>query len=48
MPGKYRWQCNSPVAILYQIYDKTQFHMVKLIDNAFDHSELCLVLSAEE
>ena len=46
--SKYWWPCNSPVAILCQIYDKTQFHMVKGIDNAFDHMELCFVLSAEE
>ena len=36
------------IAILCQIDDKTQFHMVKGIDNAFDHVELCFVLSAEE
>ena len=38
---------NSPVATLCQIYDQTQFHMVKGIDNAFDHMELCFALSAE-
>ena len=31
-----------------QIYDKTQFHMVKNIINAFDHMELCFVLQTEE
>ena len=46
--SKYWWQCNSPVATLCQRYNKTQFHMVKGIDNAFDHMELCLVLSVEE
>ena len=30
-----------------QIEDLTKFHMVKGIDNAFDHMELCLVLQAE-
>ena len=29
------------------MYDQTQFHMVKGIDNAFDHMELCFVLSGE-
>ena len=29
---------------IYQINDKTQFHMVKGIDNAFDHMEMCFVL----
>ena len=29
------------------MYDQTQFHMVKGIDNAFDHMELCFVLVAE-
>ena len=30
MPSsKYWWPWNSPVAILCQIYDQTQFHMVK-------------------
>ena len=48
MPSsKYWWPWNSPVAILCQIYDQTQFHMVKDIDNAFDRMELCFVLSAE-
>ena len=28
-----------------QINDQTKFHMVKGIDNAFDHIELCFVLS---
>ena len=46
--SKYWWPCTSPVAILCQIYDKTQFHMVKGIDNAFDHMELCFVLSGEK
>ena len=27
-----------------QISDHTKFHMVKGIDNAFDHMELCLIL----
>ena len=27
-----------------QISDQTQFHMVKGIDNAFDHMEMCFVL----
>ena len=27
-----------------QIYDQIKFHMVKGIDNAFDHMELCFVL----
>ena len=46
--SKYWWQCNNPVATLFQLYDQTQFHMVKGIDNAFDHMELCFVLSGEE
>ena len=29
------------------MYDQTQFHMVKGIDNAFGHMQLCFVLSAE-
>ena len=28
-----------------QIYDQTKSNMVKGIDNAFDHMELCLVLN---
>ena len=39
---------NSPVTTHCQIYDKTKFHMVKSIDNAFDHMELCFVLKTEE
>ena len=27
------------------LYDKTQFHMVKGIINAFDHMEFCLVIN---
>ena len=27
-----------------QINDQTKFHMVKVIDNAFDHMELCFVI----
>ena len=27
-----------------QFYDQTQFHMVKGINNAFDHMEMCFVL----
>ena len=46
--SKYWFPCNSPVATLCQIYDQTQFHMVKGIDNAFEHKALCFVLSAEE
>ena len=41
--SKYWWPWNSPVATLCQIYDKIQFHMVKGIDNAFDHMELCFI-----
>ena len=39
---------SSPVATLCQMYDQTQYHMGKGIDNAFDHMKLCFVLSAEE
>ena len=47
--SKYWWPWNNPFAALCQMYmyDQTQFHMVKGIDNAFDHMELCFVLSAE-
>ena len=31
-----------------QIYDKTKFHVVRSIDNAFDHMEMCFVLKTEE
>ena len=31
--SKYWWLWNSPVTTLCQIYDQTQFHMVKGIDN---------------
>ena len=37
--------CNSLVTTNCQLYDKTKFHMVKGIDNAFDHVELCFVLN---
>ena len=33
-----------PVAGHCQINDQTKFHMVKGIDNAFDHMELCFVI----
>ena len=46
--SKYWWPCNCLVAILCQIYDKTQFRMVKGIDNAFDHMELCFILSGDK
>ena len=36
------WPCNSPVTTHCQIYDQTKSHMVKGINNAFDHTELCL------
>ena len=45
--SKYWWPWYCLAAILCQIYDQTHFHMVKGIDNAFDHMELCFVLSAE-
>ena len=35
---------DDDVTTQYQIYDQTKFHMVKGIDNAFDHMELCFVL----
>ena len=31
--------------IILLLYDKTQFHMVKGIINAFDHMEFCLVIN---
>ena len=34
----------SPILLLY-VSDKTQFHMVKGIINAFDHMEFCLVIN---
>ena len=36
------------VTIHCQIYDETNFHKVKGIDNAFDRMELCFVLYAAE
>ena len=48
LSSKYWWPCNSPVATHCLIYDQTQFHMVKGIDNAFDHMELCFLLSEEK
>ena len=43
--SNYGWPCNSPVTIHYQIYDRTKFHMVKGIDDAFDHYGIvfCLI-----
>ena len=38
------WPYNNLVTIHCQIYDQTKFHMVKGIDNAFDHMEMCFVL----
>ena len=49
LAGKIWWPYNSPLAICTgscQISDQTKFYMVKGIDNAFDHMELCLVLLA--
>ena len=46
--SNYGWPCNSPVTTHYQIYDQTKFHMVKGIDSAFDHVELCFILLTEE
>ena len=31
--------------IMFYLYDKTQFHMVRGIINAFDHMEFCLVIN---
>ena len=38
------WPFDSLLTTHCQIYDQTKFHMVKGIDNAFDHIELCFVL----
>ena len=41
---------NNPLAAqlsICQIYDQTNFHQVKGIDNAFDFMELCLVTEAK-
>ena len=34
----------GPVTGHCQVNDQTKFHMVKGIDNAFDHMELCFVI----
>ena len=36
--------CNSSVTAHCQIYNQTKFHLVKVINHAFDHKELCFVL----
>ena len=39
------WKSNQfSLKKLFYLYDKTQFHMVKSIINAFDHMEFCLVI----
>ena len=50
IPSSKHWwpYYNNLVTIHWQINDQTKFHMVKGIDNAFDHMELCFVLTAAE
>ena len=51
-PGSKTWRPkNSPLAIPLsscEIYDKTKFHVVKGIDNAFELMKLCLVLEQKQ
>ena len=42
--SKHWWPNNNLIIFHCQIYEQTKFHMVKGIDNAFDHMELCFVL----
>ena len=39
--GKHCLLFNKAVTTHCKINDRTKFHMVKSIDNAFDHMELC-------
>ena len=51
IPGSKTWRPEKNTFAIQpgscQIYDQTEFHKVKGIDNAFDLMQLCLVLLAE-
>ena len=45
---KYLTKAGNWAITMPPIFDQTRFHIVKGIGNAFDHTELCFVLSVEE